>query len=178
MFILYRIAAVVFLALLFVAPTRATPNAALEGIVKDAKNQPLKGAEIRIQGRDPSKIGIVHTDANGHYVYPMLEAGTYSVVLVANGSVKASISNVKTQVGVTETLNFGLQKAAAAKPFAKGKHYVWVPADTQTGTHVGRWIEANDSLSKMPIGMQERLRSQDGMAVKNLQDYPFAGRPF
>jgi hypothetical protein len=174
-----RIAVVVFvLSLSFVAPKSSADSVAtLQGMVKDANGHPLSGAEIRIQGSDPNKIGKIHTDAEGHYAYPALETGTYRVTLLVNGAVKAFIRNVKTKVGETETLNFELQKGVKAKPFATGKHYVWIPAGETTGSHLGTWAEVDDSAKPMPQGMQERMRWQGNAQVRTIQDAASAGKP-
>ena len=153
----------------FVSPhLYADAVATLRGVVRDSKGQPLQGAELRIQGSDPSKIGKVHTDAKGHYSYPGLETGEYSVTLVVAGVTKASIGNVRTQLGEVQTLNFDLQKGAAAKPFTKGKHYVWIPS--QTGSHLGVWMEVNDDGKAMSSGMAERLRWQGSALARNIQN--------
>ena len=162
-----QIIAVVSLALLFVMPVARAGVATLEGIVNDASGRALQGAEIRIQGSG-SKIGIVHTDARGHYAYPALETGAYEVSLVVNGVVKASIKNVKTQVGQTQTLNFDIHRGAE-KPFARGKHYVWVPASELTGTHIGAWIEVDDSF-KPSTGAQERMRNEGNSFIREFQN--------
>jgi hypothetical protein len=154
----------------FVSPhlNAADAVATLRGVVRDSKGQPLQGAELRIQGSDPSKIGKVHTDAQGEYSYPGLETGTYSVTLIVAGATKASISNVKTQLGEVQSLNFDLRKGAAAKPFTKGKHYVWIPS--QTGSHLGVWMEVTDDAKEMSSGMAERLRSQGSALARHIQD--------
>jgi hypothetical protein len=46
---------------------------------------------------------------------------------------------------------------AAARPFAKGKHYVWV--SLHTGSHLGDWIEVDDDRNALPIGMSERINN-------------------
>jgi hypothetical protein len=153
----------------FVSPhlNAADAVATLRGVVRDPKGQPLQGAELRIQGSDASKIGKVHTDAQGHYSYPGLETGTYSVTLIVAGATKASISNVRTQLGEVQTLNFDLRKGAAAKPFTKGKHYVWIPS--QTGSHLGVWMEVTDDAKEMPSGMAERVRWQGNALARQIQ---------
>ena len=55
---------------------------------------------------------------------PELEAGMYSVSLIVDGVIKASIGNVTTKAGETQTLNFEIVKGSRATPFAPGKHYV------------------------------------------------------
>ena len=167
MFTLIRVIAVVFVSFCLMLKAHAEGEATLSGTVKDPASQPIQGAEIRIQGKDASKVGKIHTNANGHYSYPALETGTYSVTLLVGGVTKASISNVKTKAGETQTLNFDLQKGAMAKPFAKGKHYVWIPS--QTGSHLGLWVEVNDDAKEMPIGMQERMRWQGSALARQIQ---------
>ena len=93
--------------------------------------------------------------------------GTYTVTLLVDGAAKASISNVRTKAGETETLNFELRNGAAARPFTKGKHYVWVPS--QTGSHLGQWMEVEDDGRTMPYGMAERLNNQGNALVRQLQ---------
>jgi Carboxypeptidase regulatory-like domain len=163
-----RIIAVIALSV-FIAPRlHADAVATLSGVVKDAKGQPLQGAEIRIVGSDPNKVGKIHTDAHGRYSYPGLETGIYSVTLVVNGATKASIGNVKTQSGGVQTLNFELRSGAMAKPFTKGKHYVWVPS--QTGTHLGQWMEVENDGKVMPSGMAERVNNQGNALVQRIQN--------
>lgn len=143
-------------------------EAGLSGIVKDSKGQPLQGAEIRIQSSDANKIGKIHTTANGRYNYPELEAGTYNVTLLVDSVTKASINNVRTKAGETQTLNFELVKGSRATPYAPGKHYVWVPSTT--GTHLGHWAEVEGEGRGMPVGMQERLNNQGNTLVQRIQN--------
>ena len=53
----------------------AAGTSALEGIVKDPTGRPIKGADVRIEAKNFSKI--VKTDANGHYVCDGLGVATY-----------------------------------------------------------------------------------------------------
>ena len=153
----------------FISPSaNAGAVATLRGIVKDSHGQPLPGAEIRIMGKDPNKVGKIRTDGSGHYSYPGLETGTYNVMLVVDGTTRASINNVRTQLGEVQTLNFELQGVAAAKPFAKGRHYVWIPSTT--GTHLGRWVEVSDEGESISTGMQERLANQGNTTIREMTD--------
>jgi len=164
---LIRVVVVVFASLCLVLRAQAG-EAGLSGIVKDSKGQPLQSAEIRIQGSDANKIGKVHTTANGHYNYPELEAGTYNVTLLVDGATKASINNVRTKAGETQTLNFELVKGSRATPYAPGKHYVWIPSTT--GTHLGHWAEVEGDGKGMPVGMQERVNNQGNALVQRIQN--------
>jgi len=162
-----RTVAIAFVSFCLILKAHAEGEATLTGTVKGASGQPIQGAEIRIQGRDADKIGRIHTDAGGHYNYPALESGTYNVTLIVDGAVKASINNVKTKAGETQTLNFDFLKGGTVKPLAKGRHYVWIPH--QTGSHLGVWIEADDNAKEMPIGMQERIRWSGSALARQLQ---------
>jgi len=166
-----RVASVAFVSFCAVIAVNAqTSAAALSGVVKDSKNQPISGAEIRIQGSDANKIGKIHTNANGHYSYPALETGTYNVTLVINGAVRASINNVRTRAGENQTLNFDLDRG----PSGAGKHYVWIPQ--VTGSHLGLWVEVNEDGTKvMPIGMQERSRWAGSALARQIQNTGLQG---
>lgn len=126
---------------------------AIQGVVKDAKGQPIKGADVRIESRDGKKLlQTVKTDGKGHYLSNGLAAGTYRVTLVVNGAVKASIMNTTTKADQATQLNFDLKPAAASQVSAagtKGKRLVWVPS--QTGSHIGgRWVEVDDGAKTEP----------------------------
>jgi hypothetical protein len=137
-----------FIGLVLCVATAWAATSALQGIVKDPKGHPIKGADVRIESKDGSKlIKTVKTDANGHYVSDGLPAGVYRVTLVVNGVVKTSINNTKTRADGPTQLNFDLKPAPSSQATAaakSGKHKVWVPAST--GTHTGgRWVEVPDT---------------------------------
>jgi hypothetical protein len=158
---------VVFVTFGLMLKAHAEAEATLNGVVRDTAGQPLQGAEIRIEGNDPSKIGKIHTNANGHYSYSTLETGTYSVTLVVGGVTKASINNVRTTSGQNQTLNFDLQKAKPTRPALRGKHYVWIPS--QTGSHLGTWVEVDDDAKAMSVGMQEGMRWSGSALTRQIQ---------
>ena len=110
--------------------------------MKDPGGRPIKGADVRIEAKNGTNFSkIVKTDSNGHYISDALAVGTYKATLVVNGSVRASIVNVKTKAGSRTQLNFNLtSKTASAKT-----HRVWVPPDT--GTHIGNgtWVEVDEN---------------------------------
>jgi hypothetical protein len=135
---------------LSVATAWAGPSA-IQVVVKDAKGQVIKGADVRIESKDGrQKFNTVKTDGKGRYISEGLAPGVYSVTLVVNGGVKASITNTKTKADQTTQLNFDLKPVPAAQASAgqkKGKHMVWVPA--ATGSHIGgRWVEVPDGATE------------------------------
>ena len=135
---------------LCVASAWAGP-ASIQGIVTDVKGQPIKGANVRIESKDSKQVfATAQTDAKGRYISQGLQPGVYRVTLTVNGAVKASITNTKTKADQVTQLNFDLRPLPAAQVNAaekKGKHMVWVPADT--GTHLGgRWVEVPDGATQ------------------------------
>jgi hypothetical protein len=133
--------------LLSIATALGGPSAAIQGVVKDAKGHVIKGADVRIESRDGSKLfKSVKTDANGRYASDGLTAGVYRVTLVVNGTVKASIMNTNARADRPTQLNFDLRLASTSQASAagkSGKHMVWVPSST--GSHIGgRWVEADE----------------------------------
>ena len=126
---------------------------AIQGVVKDAKGQAIKGADIQIASKDgKQQFNTVKTDAKGRYISQGLPGGVYRVTLVVNGTVKASITNTKTKPDQTTQLNFDLRPVPAAQAGTgqkKGKHMVWMPPTT--GSHTGgRWIEVDDNSNAAP----------------------------
>jgi hypothetical protein len=150
--------------------------ASIQGIVKDAKGQPIKGADVRIESKDGKQMfNTVKTDAKGRYISQGLQPGVYRVSLLVNGATKASIMNTKTKSDQATQLNFDLKPAAAtgANTAAKsGKHMVWMPP--ATGSHTGgRWVEVPDgaaepgALNVKKVSAEELQRQQQSMGNPN-----------
>jgi serine/threonine protein kinase len=123
----------------------ADAPASFQGFVKDAKGEPIKGADVRIESRDGKQMfGTLKTDPKGRYISQGLQPGVYRITLLVNGTVKASILNTRTKVDQPTQLNFDFKPTSQAASITKGgKHVVWVPA--RTGSHIGgNWVEVDD----------------------------------
>ena len=119
-------------------------SASIQGVVKDVKGDPIKGADIRIESRDGKQlIRTVKTDPKGRYISHGLQPGGYRVTLLVNGTVKASISDTQTKTNEPTQLNFDFKRTSQAVSNVKGrKHMVWVP--NRTGSHIGgNWVEVD-----------------------------------
>jgi hypothetical protein len=168
-----------FLGLVLSVATAWAGPSAIQGVVKDAKGQAIKGADVRIESRDGKQLfNTAKTDANGRYISDGLPVGVYRVTLVVNGAVKASITNTKTKVGQATQLNFDLKPVLASQastPVKKGKHMVWMPATT--GTHTGgRWIEVDDTAAPEPGALNVK-RANAEQLQRDAQSMAQPGHP-
>jgi tRNA A-37 threonylcarbamoyl transferase component Bud32 len=119
--------------------------ASIQGFVKDAKGEPIKGADVRIESRDGKRVfNTVKTDPKGRYFSQGLQPGDYRVTLLMNGTVEASILNTQTKTNQPTQLNFDFKPKSQADRTAKSrKHMVWMP--NRTGSHIGgNWVEVDD----------------------------------
>jgi hypothetical protein len=148
---------------------------ALNGVVKGPDGRAISGAEVRIQTPDSgSTVSTVRTDSSGRFDCSGISAETYRVTLLVNGSVKASINNVRIGLGDPTTLNFEF-KGGHATPQAQGKHFVWVPS--RTGTNIaGRWVEV-DSNGYAATDGSENVRRSGGELIRRIQDNSGTTRP-
>ena len=156
---------------LSVASVWAGPGS-IQGIVKDAKGQPIKGADVRVESRDGRQLlNTVKTDGKGRYISQGLKPGVYRVSLVVNGAVKASITNTNAKADQATQLNFDLKPAVASQASAgqkKAKHMVWMPPST--GSHTGgRWVEVDDSGSAGAGALNVKRGSAEALRQQQLQ---------
>jgi Carboxypeptidase regulatory-like domain len=157
---------------LCVASAWAGP-ASIQGIVKDAKGQPIKGADVRIESKDSKQLfNTVKTDGKGRYISPGLKPGVYRVSLVVNGAVKASIMNTSTRADQATQLNFDLKPVAAGQAATgqkTGKHMVWMPPST--GSHTGgRWVEVDDGASAGAGALNVKKGSAEALQQQQMQN--------
>ena len=142
--------------------------ARLEGDVKDAKGQPVAGAEVHLKGADGSGERIVRTDQNGRYGIGKLPVTDYEVVLFVNGTIKASLNSMKVFSDKPTTQNFKLTgQYAANKAVKKHTHMVYVPAETGSNLS-GRWVEVDDTLG-VGAAQSGEVKHLSGAAAANFQ---------
>jgi Carboxypeptidase regulatory-like domain len=161
-----------FVGLFLCAASAWAGPGSIQGIVKDAKGHPVKGADVRVESRDGKQLfNTVKTDGKGHYISQGLKPGTYRVSLVVNGAVKASIMNTSTKADQATQLNFDLKPASTSQAAAgqkTGKHMVWMPPST--GSHTGgRWIEVDDNGNAGAGALNVKRGSAESLRQQQLQ---------
>lgn len=86
----------------------------LEGDVKGQDGQPLKGAVIVLDRTDIKGHYQVKSDKKGHWLYTGLPYGKYDISCTVNGQVMDRVTSVQSKYGESTTVDFDLQKTAAA----------------------------------------------------------------
>ena len=95
--------------------TTAEGPATIQGFVKDAKGEPIKGTDVRIESRDGKQVlSTVKTDSKGRYTSQGLQPGVYRVTLLVNGEVKASMMNTQAKANQPTQLNFDFKPTSQA----------------------------------------------------------------
>lgn len=86
---------------------RAAQTGTVQGTVKDASGQPLKGAQVLLQGGGPAQQE--RTDSSGYFTFAGVQPGAYtlSVNLVTFNS---SAQNINVQQDVTSSIEVSLTK--------------------------------------------------------------------
>lgn len=156
-------AAAVF-SVLFVPALKSSDAipSALEGTVRDGNRHPIKNAIVRIEARYRDKFSnTAKTDAKGHYAFDNLDAGTYRVTLLVDGSVKASINNATTNSGEMRRLNFDL----TGRYGAQATHLVYLPEERFSNLS-GHWVDVDklghpNNVSTDPIETLSRFHASD-----------------
>ncbi|PYL21546.1 MAG: hypothetical protein DMF44_13075 [Verrucomicrobia bacterium] len=164
---------------LLCAATAWAGPASIQGVVKDAKGQPIKGADVRVESRDGKQLfNTVKTDGQGHYISQGLKPGVYRVSLVVNGAVKGSIMNTSAKADQATQLNFDLKPTSASQANAgakSGKHMVWMPPTT--GSHTGgRWVEVDDNGAAGAGALNVKRGNAEAVRQQQLQN-PQGGLP-
>jgi tetratricopeptide (TPR) repeat protein len=90
-------------------------TATLQGDVKDANGQPLKGAEIDLNRTDIKGHYKVKTDKKGHWLYTGLPGGaTFEITCNVDGKMVDKVSGVKANYGDDNpSVDFDLRKVQA-----------------------------------------------------------------
>jgi tetratricopeptide (TPR) repeat protein len=87
----------------------------VEGDVKDANGQPLKGAVIVLNRTDIKGHYTVKSDKKGHWLYTGLPYGKFDISIEVDGKTIDSLTmkGVQSKYGDTTTVDFDMRKAAA-----------------------------------------------------------------
>lgn len=120
----------------------AVEGSTLEGRVFGPDNQPIKGADIRLESSSSMFVAaLAKTDVRGQYRFRNVAPGTYKVTVSSANVVHKFTPDV--MVEGDKRVNIEINPANSAAP-TKGKHLVRIPPST--GTQIGgRGKEVDDT---------------------------------
>jgi tetratricopeptide (TPR) repeat protein len=89
----------------------------IEGDVKDASGQPLKGAVITLNRTDIKGHYTVKSDKKGHWLYTGLPYGKFDISCAVDGKTIDSLTmkGVQSKYGESTTVDFDMRKAAESQ---------------------------------------------------------------
>ncbi len=99
-------------AVLLCAVSAKAQVTAVEGVVKGADGQPIKGAVVKFDRTDIKGTYKVTTDKKGHFGHYGLPIGKYNISVEVDGTVKDGLNGVQTHPGDPMVQNFDLKKSA------------------------------------------------------------------
>lgn len=76
-------------------------GARVEGVVQDSSGAVIPGAKLQIVNTRTQVQQEVQTDAQGYYIFPLLQPGFYNLTVEAGGFKKATLTNIELNVGMT-----------------------------------------------------------------------------
>jgi tetratricopeptide (TPR) repeat protein len=158
---------------LLTALTAWAQTTTLEGNVKDAGGQPLKGAVIKLDRTDIKGHYQVKSDKKGHWLYTGLPFGTYDISCEVEGKVADKVSGVKSKYGDSTVVDFDLAKSQqqqAAAAAAAGGAAAGAPGAAGSGEVTQEQARGMSKEQKAQYEAQLKQRSEAMKKNKALND--------
>jgi Carboxypeptidase regulatory-like domain len=93
---------------------QATTTSSVIGLVTDATNAPIPGADVTLTDLG-TKIGQkASTNQDGRYIFTNVNPGTYNVTVTKQGFAKSEVASQYVEVSTTATLNFKMELGTAS----------------------------------------------------------------
>ncbi len=147
-------------------------NARLEGSVQDSSGAVIPGATLSlVNNRTQVKVDI-DADAQGFYVFPVLQPGVYTLNVSAGGFRKSTVTNIELNVGVTIRQDVKLEVGAVADSVTveAGSVRVQTAEATVQRAITLRDIDNLPQLARNPIAL---ATYQPGVQIGNPGDPSF-----
>ena len=118
--------------LLLISCVALAQTTTLQGDVKDANGQPLKGAVIVLNRTDIKGHYQVKTDKHGHWLYTGLPSGDFDISCEVDGKVVDKVGKVHSGYGDNPNVDFDLRKVAQQQAAAQKANSSGQLSDDQT----------------------------------------------
>ncbi|MGB6191008.1 MAG: carboxypeptidase regulatory-like domain-containing protein, partial [Terracidiphilus sp.] len=144
-------------------------TATLSGTVTDASGAVIPNAQVTITLNGVNAARVVQADGTGYFTAPNLQAGTYSVTVVASGFDTSRSRNVILNVAEKRSLNVQLKAGSVSTTVTVEDNAVAVDTDSsaQAGTITGQQIRELELSSR---NFQQLVTLQPGVANSGLGD--------
>ncbi len=112
-------------------------TSAILGQVNDPTDAAVPGATVTITNQEIGLKRIAKTDDTGHFNFPQLKPGTYSVKVEAEGFAPQQNNNVLAGLGQKQTVDFALKLAQSEQTVeVSGQALLINPGDANTSTNL------------------------------------------
>ena len=112
-------------------------TSAILGQVNDPTDAAVPGATVTITNQEIGLKRIAKTDDTGHFNFPQLKPGTYSVKVEAEGFAPQQNNNVLAGLGQKQTVDFALKLAQSEQTVeVSGQAQLINPGDANTSTNL------------------------------------------
>ena len=120
------------------ASSQGETTSAIAGQVTDPTGAAIPAASVTITNQETGLKRIAKTDDAGHFNFPQLKPGTYSVKVEASGFVVEVSDNVASGLGEKQTVDFALKLAPAEQTIEiiGGQVPLINPSDANTTTNL------------------------------------------
>src|SRR5439155_590597 len=111
-----RLLAVVLALAIATAPVRAQGgNGQIEGVVRDEQAAVMPGATVTLRNQESGVTRVATTEADGHYRFPALLPGTYTVQVEIAGFTPQEVRDLTITIGLALSQDFTLKLRAVAE---------------------------------------------------------------
>lgn len=124
----------------------------ITGIVTDANGAVVSGASVKLQNKETHAERSANTNDEGHYVFPSLEPGNYTIVVDAKGFRKTTVSQVTAQVSRSINVDVTLEAGGTSEQVS-----VTATGEVQLqkdDASVGNVID-RDRISRLPTATRQ-----------------------
>jgi outer membrane cobalamin receptor len=141
----------------------ASASGTVEGSVSDPQGAKIANARVTLRNRAGAVVYESRADGEGHFVFPSVAEGEYSVAVEASGFSQSEKKSIDVRAGRKEKVSISLEVAAVSD------YIVVTPTRTETSVDViggaVRVIESGDFQRASQSIISEPLRLVPGLSV-------------
>ncbi|WP_158792872.1 carboxypeptidase-like regulatory domain-containing protein [Granulicella sp. L60] len=145
----------VTLLLLFLLPGHSWGQStfgSFTGVVKDPSGKVIRGAQVKLTNTDNEVVRPTMTNSEGEYIFPNVDAGTYSIEVSASGFANGNFTGLTLQARDAQRVDAILRVGAAAQTVTVQAGAAVVNTETSNLGETRTGIE----LEQLPLAISSR----------------------